>query len=739
MHVVLGDYHVRDVEFVAAFDVDAKKVGLDLAKAIVASENNTIKFADVPPTRRDRAARRAPTTASASTTARPSRSPTPSRSTSSQVLRDAKADVLVSYLPVGSENADKFYAQCAIDAGVAFVNAIPVFIASDPEWAAKFEDAGVPIIGDDIKCQVGATITHRVLAKLFEDRGVVLDRTYQLNVGGNMDFKNMLERDRLESKKISKTQSVTSNIDHDLGARNVHIGPSDYVQWLDDRKWAYVRLEGRAFGDVPLNIEYKLEVWDSPNSAGIIIDAIRAAKIAKDRGIGGPLLAASSYLMKSPPVQHPDDEGAARSRRSSAATSSGSSSRTPPAAGSVRSGGPAPPSAVRLSGQRPGRDQSTRALGRGLLRDLPAETAGPAVPDELVPTSGALAVALIDQLGGIKRRDERDAVSERRLGRVRHGVFLSVGRRRAADYADGHSRPPFASGRPLVAERTVTAEVRSGRLRGIGRTDHTLELGDGVPVVLVCVQQWLRDVSPAELRHPVGERLDGLVDHESPVGADHAPHDLELAGHHRDPERHRLEHHQALAFVVAGEDEAVSRGNCRHRVVMVPGQHDHGLQFEAAYQPLQVWPQRSFAEDDQAGHGIVRVHLGESANQALVVLLRGQPADGHEVDHARGARHVEIPKLVTSDLLLDRLPPVDVGEPGELTPTPCPKSTDPSDGSTTAEAPRALGPYAFSWMPAKSTTLLAYVNVSALANRPRSRTVIRFKSSDAETTLSNRW
>ncbi len=226
-----------------------------------------------------------------------------------QVLKDTQADVLVSYLPVGSEDADKFYAQCAIDAGVAFVNALPVFIASDPEWAKKFEDAGVPIVGDDIKSQVGATITHRVMAKLFEDRGVVLDRTYQLNVGGNMDFKNMLERDRLESKKVSKTQAVTSNIGHDLGARNVHIGPSDYVQWLDDRKWAYVRLEGRAFGDVPLNLEYKLEVWDSPNSAGIIIDAIRAAKIAKDRGIGGPLLSASSYLMKSPPVQQPDDLG----------------------------------------------------------------------------------------------------------------------------------------------------------------------------------------------------------------------------------------------------------------------------------------------------------------------------------------------------------------------------------------------------------------------------------------------
>jgi myo-inositol-1-phosphate synthase len=217
---------------------------------------------------------------------------------------------------VGSEEADKFYAQCAIDAGVGFVNALPVFIASDPVWAKKFEDAGVPIVGDDIKSQVGATITHRVMAKLFEDRGVALDRTYQLNVGGNMDFKNMLERERLESKKVSKTQAVTSNLHGSLAGktddRNVHIGPSDYVAWLDDRKWAYVRLEGRAFGDVPLNLEYKLEVWDSPNSAGIIIDAIRAAKIAKDRGIGGALISASSYLMKSPPVQREDTEGRAR-------------------------------------------------------------------------------------------------------------------------------------------------------------------------------------------------------------------------------------------------------------------------------------------------------------------------------------------------------------------------------------------------------------------------------------------
>ena len=296
-------------EFVAAFDVDAKKVGFDLAEAINASENNTIKIADVPPT--GVTVQRGVTLDGLGKYYRLTIEESDAEPVDIvQALKDAKVDVLVSYLPVGSEEADKYYAQCAIDAGVAFVNALPVFIASDPEWAAKFEAAGVPIIGDDIKSQVGATITHRVMAKLFEDRGVVLDRTYQLNVGGNMDFKNMLERDRLESKKISKTQAVTSNIEHDLGERNVHIGPSDYVQWLDDRKWAYVRLEGRAFGDVPLNLEYKLEVWDSPNSAGIIIDAIRAAKIAKDRGIGGALLSASSYLMKSPPVQRPDDEGA---------------------------------------------------------------------------------------------------------------------------------------------------------------------------------------------------------------------------------------------------------------------------------------------------------------------------------------------------------------------------------------------------------------------------------------------
>ncbi len=305
MHVQFGDYHVRDIEFVAAFDVDGKKVGLDLADAIGASENNTIKICDVPPT--GVTVQRGHTLDGLGKYYRETITESDDRPVDVvQTLKDAEVDVLISYLPVGSEDADKFYAQCAIDAGVAFVNALPVFIASDPEWAEKFRAAGVPIVGDDIKSQVGATITHRVMARLFEDRGVVLDRTYQLNVGGNMDFKNMLERDRLESKKISKTQAVTSNLDHDLGARNVHIGPSDYVQWLDDRKWAYVRLEGRAFGDVPLNMEYKLEVWDSPNSAGVIIDALRAAKIAKDRGVGGPITSAAAYFMKSPPVQMED-------------------------------------------------------------------------------------------------------------------------------------------------------------------------------------------------------------------------------------------------------------------------------------------------------------------------------------------------------------------------------------------------------------------------------------------------
>ncbi|APT91558.1 inositol-3-phosphate synthase [Corynebacterium sphenisci DSM 44792] len=310
MHVRFGEYHISDVEFVAAFDVDAKKVGRDLAEAIDASENCTIKIADVPAT--GVTVQRGPTLDGLGKYYRETIEESAAEPVDVvQALKDARVDVLVSYLPVGSEQADKFYAQCAIDAGVAFVNALPVFIASDPEWAAKFEAAGVPIVGDDIKSQVGATITHRVMAKLFEDRGVRLERTLQLNVGGNMDFKNMLERERLESKKISKTQAVTSNLTGPLAGliddRNVHIGPSDWIDWLDDRKWAYVRLEGKAFGEVPLNLEYKLEVWDSPNSAGIIIDALRAAKIALDRGIGGPVYPASSYLMKSPPRQLADD------------------------------------------------------------------------------------------------------------------------------------------------------------------------------------------------------------------------------------------------------------------------------------------------------------------------------------------------------------------------------------------------------------------------------------------------
>ncbi|GAA3443137.1 inositol-3-phosphate synthase [Planomonospora venezuelensis] len=307
MHVTFGDYHVGDVEFVAAFDVDAKKVGRDLSEAIVASENNTIKICDVPPT--GVTVQRGHTLDGLGEFYREMVEESDEAPVDVvQVLKDKQVDVLVSYLPVGSEEADRFYAQCAIDAKVAFVNALPVFIASDPEWAAKFTEAGVPIVGDDIKSQVGATITHRVMAKLFEDRGVELLRTYQLNFGGNMDFMNMLERKRLQSKKISKTQSVTSQIPHEMGKADVHIGPSDHVPWLDDRKWAYVRLEGRSFGDTPLNLEYKLEVWDSPNSAGIIIDAVRAAKIALDRGISGPILSASSYFMKSPPEQYSDDE-----------------------------------------------------------------------------------------------------------------------------------------------------------------------------------------------------------------------------------------------------------------------------------------------------------------------------------------------------------------------------------------------------------------------------------------------
>ena len=307
MHVVLGGYHVSDIEFVAAFDVDASKVGSDLSKAIEGGQNNTIKFCDVASIGVN--VLRGPTMDGLNKYYRASIEESPAEAVDVvKALKDARAEVLVSYLPVGSEDAQRFYAQAAIDAGCAFVNAIPVFIASDPTWAKKFADAGVPIIGDDIKSQVGATIVHRVLARLFEDRGLSLDHTYQLNVGGNMDFKNMLDRERLESKKISKTQAVTSQLEiSNMSADDVHIGPSDHVPWLKDRKWAYIRMEGRNFGDVPLNLELKLEVWDSPNSAGVIIDAVRCARVALDRGIGGPIMGPSAYFMKSPPVQFHDD------------------------------------------------------------------------------------------------------------------------------------------------------------------------------------------------------------------------------------------------------------------------------------------------------------------------------------------------------------------------------------------------------------------------------------------------
>ena len=307
MHIELGGYHVRDLQIVAAFDVDAEKVGADVAKAMWASRNDTVRFADVPDL--GVPVLRGPTLDGLGRYYRDvvEESAAPPVDVVA-ALRDSGADVLVSYLPVGSEEAAKFYAEAALDAGVGYVNCIPVFIASDPKWARRFADAGVPIIGDDIKSQVGATIVHRTLARLFEDRGLVVDRTYQLNVGGNMDFRNMLERDRLESKKISKTQSVTSQIDRGISSDDVHIGPSDHVPWLTDRKWAFIRVEGRGFGDVPLNAELKLEVWDSPNSAGVVIDAVRCIKLARDRGVGGPLLAPSSYFMKSPPVQYRDTE-----------------------------------------------------------------------------------------------------------------------------------------------------------------------------------------------------------------------------------------------------------------------------------------------------------------------------------------------------------------------------------------------------------------------------------------------
>jgi myo-inositol-1-phosphate synthase len=306
MHVDLGGYHIRDIEVVTAFDVDADKVGVDVSKAIFAGRNNTVRFADA----HDLGVRvlRGPTLDGFGEFYRQECEESPEEPVDvARALRDARADVLVAYLPVGSERAQKHYAQACLDAGVAFVNAIPVFIASDPEWAGRFRDAGVPIAGDDIKSQVGATIVHRTLARLFEDRGTTIDHTYQLNFGGNMDFMNMLERSRLKSKKVSKTQSVTSQIEAGISDHDVHIGPSDHVPWLEDRKWAFIRLEGRNFGDVPLTVELKLEVHDSPNSAGVIIDAVRCAKLALDRGICGPVLPACQYFMKSPPSQVHDD------------------------------------------------------------------------------------------------------------------------------------------------------------------------------------------------------------------------------------------------------------------------------------------------------------------------------------------------------------------------------------------------------------------------------------------------
>src|SRR5947199_116453 len=307
MHVSLGGYHVSDIEFVAAFDIDKNKVGKDLSEAIFTTPNNTVKFSDVP--KLGVKVERGMTHDGIGKYLADIVEKAPGQTSDVVgILKKTKADVLVSYLPVGSEEATKWYVEQALQAGVAFVNCIPVFIAREPYWQSRFQEKGLPIIGDDIKSQVGATIIHRVLTRLFRDRGVKLERTYQLNFGGNTDFLNMLERDRLMSKKISKTRSVTSQLDYDIGKDNVHIGPSDYVPWLNDRKWAYIRLEGRSFGDVPLNIELKLEVVDSPNSAGIVIDAVRCAKLALDNGVAGALEWPSAYFMKSPPVQHPDDE-----------------------------------------------------------------------------------------------------------------------------------------------------------------------------------------------------------------------------------------------------------------------------------------------------------------------------------------------------------------------------------------------------------------------------------------------
>ncbi len=307
MHTVLGGYAIRDVEVVAAFDVAAAKVGLDVAAAIVAEPNNTVRFAAVAAT--GVTVSRGPTLDGLGQYLRDEIAEADAAPVDvAAVLRAARAEVVVSFLPVGSQRAAEFYAEAVLAAGCAFVNCMPVFLASDPEWGRRFAEAGLPVIGDDIKSQVGATILHRALARLFAERGVQLDRTFQLNFGGNTDFKNMLERERLHSKKVSKTRAVTSQLDAPLPARDIHVGPSDYVEWLSDRKWAYIRLEGTGFGDTPLAVELKLEVWDSPNSAGVVIDAVRCAKLGLDRGLKGALVEPSSYFMKSPPRQFSDAE-----------------------------------------------------------------------------------------------------------------------------------------------------------------------------------------------------------------------------------------------------------------------------------------------------------------------------------------------------------------------------------------------------------------------------------------------
>jgi myo-inositol-1-phosphate synthase len=307
MHVRIGPYHISDVEFVAAFDVDQNKVGKDLSEAIWAEPNNTFKFSEVP--RLDVEVLRGPSLDGLGKYYRETITESIAPVVDvSETLVESGAEVLINYLPVGSEDATRFYVSEALEAGCGVVNCIPVFIANEEMWQGKFRKAGLPIVGDDIKSQVGATIVHRVLAKLFNDRGVVLERTSQLNIGGNMDFKNMLERERLESKKISKTNAVVSQLDHNIDSGCIHIGPSDYVSWLTDRKWAYIRCEGTSFGDIPLNMEFKLEVWDSPNSAGIVIDALRCCKLAVDRGLSGALMGPSAYFMKSPPVQFSDND-----------------------------------------------------------------------------------------------------------------------------------------------------------------------------------------------------------------------------------------------------------------------------------------------------------------------------------------------------------------------------------------------------------------------------------------------